>query len=203
MIKYHWISKKENKLCLQLPLKACIGPNFSSCTCQKSNSTKRKFYAHVKREVQMLDLTSGISGSRSSKDILDSAFLSPVLPSSPRWLHMYLPQMTASVKLCEMTASGPSMKLTILELCSSKRGVGGGYPLESILEICGDGWGCHGDGGELLFEFHARHPMEHGALLYKEEFLCSMPVSNVPLDIHVGRTPIYNELSLDLTPFYI
>ena len=76
----------------------------------------------------MLDLTSGISGSRSSKDILDSAFLSPVLPSSPRWLHMYLPQMTASVKLCEMTASGPSMKLTILELCSSKRGVGGGTP---------------------------------------------------------------------------
>lgn len=77
------------------------------------------------------------------------------------------------------------------------------YPLESILEICGDSWGCHGDGGELLFEFHARHPTDHGALLYKEEFLCSMPVSNVPVDIHVGREPICNELSLDLTPFYI
>lgn len=57
------------------------------------------------------------------------------------------------------------------------------------------------DGGELLLEFDVRHPMEHGPLLYKEEFLCSMPVSNVPLDAHVGRKPIYNELSLDLTPF--
>lgn len=126
-----------------------------------------------------------------------------ILPSSPRWLHMYLPQMTASMKLGEATASSPSMKLTILELCSS-RGVGRrGYPLESILEICGDSWGCHDDGGELLLEFDARHPTEHGPLLYKEEFLCSMPVSNVPLDVHVGRKPIYNELSLDLTPFYI
>ena len=158
----------------------------------------------MKREVQMLDQTSGVPGSRSSKDTLDSALLSPVLPSSPRWLHMYLPQMTASMKLGETTTSSPSMKLTILELCSLTRGVGGrGYPLESVLEICGDGWGCHDDGGELLFEFHARYPTEHGALLYKEEFLHSMPVSNVPLDSHVGRKPIYNELSLDLTPFYM
>lgn len=119
----------------------------------------------------MLDQTSGVPGSRSSKDILDSALLSPVLPYSPRWLHMYLPQMTASMKLGETTTSSPSMKLTILELCSLTRGVGGrGYPLESVLEICGDGWGCHDDGGELLFEFHARYPTEHGALLYKEEF---------------------------------
>lgn len=75
--------------------------------------------------------------------------------------------MTASMKLGEATASSPSMKLTILELCSSREWEGE-VPL-SILEICGDSWGCHDDGGELLLEFDARHPTEHGPLLYKRK----------------------------------
>lgn len=74
---------------------------------------------------------------------------------------------------------------------------GSSTPLEVILEICGDGWSCHNDGGELVLEFHATHPAEYGALLYKEEFSRSTQISNIPLDIHVGGKPIYNELSLD------
>ena len=159
------------------------------CSCKEGSTDVRSNVRHIR--IQELKRYLGLCLSLSSSTILST--LASYVSSTNDCIRE---AVWNDCKRPQHEAHHPGIVLL-------KERSGRGYPLESILEICGDGWGCHGDGGELLLEFHARHPMEHGALLYKEEFLCSMPVSNVPLDIHVGRTPIYNELSLDLTPFYI